>query len=561
MRTKRNTTGQGLPGKRIRLSCIQRIIVGRDSGADADVPSKPANWRTFGVAVAVLVMVGAVLPVDVNAQENAKLPDNAIARLALQREDTKTLDGVYRAVISPDGKLLATRSADQIVHVWEIKSGKTLCEIDGHVGLVTGLAFTPDGKQIVTSSPGEHEFKLIWDARTGEQVMKIPGGARHLRLRCVDDRKFASFDMATGAPIASGIWLLQQSDFPLAMSHDGQRIATKNLAAWKLGQFQIMLRPVDTPSQDEAIALTSINADPVSGDFSSDGQYFSASFRGQNHVLLWRVDQPERSRSLTGHTQQIQSIAFSQDGRLLATASWDATVRIWEVLTAQPVATLAGHSEHVCAVGFSPDDRLLASGASGRTDNSTLIWDTRRALFDSSEKNEPDAEALAGLWKNLASSDPQQAFSAIGNLIRVPEQAIELFQKEVNAVTKAIDQDNLKQLIRDLDDDRFDVRESAHEELLRLRAVADVLLQQTLKDGPSAEVQYRITRILATPVTESPMAEDEMFRLRRMIYAIELIGSGDAQRQLAALSTGHPNVAIMRDAGASLQRLTKAAGA
>jgi hypothetical protein len=367
--------------------------------------------------------------------------------------------------------------------------------------------------------------------------------------------------VSTGRELVAGNWLQQQSDVPLAMSHDGLRMATYNHLARRQGQFRINVRPLEKTSQSDAFPLTGLSADPVSGEFSSDGRHFAASCRGQNHVLLWKIDEPERNRSLTGHTQQIQAIAFSHDGRLLATASWDATVRIWEVLTARPVAALAGHSEHVCAVDFSPDDRLLASGASGRSDNSAIIWDARRAVLGPQADNPPDAEAVAASWKQLASSDPQQAFAAIGKLIQVPQQTLELFQAEVDQVTKSVDQENLKRLIRELDDDRFDVREAAHKELLRLRAVADVLLRQALKNNPSAEVEYRISRILETPVTEAPLPEDELFRLRRMIYALELIGNDDAQRQLAALSSGHPNVIIMRDAGASLLRLKDARGA
>lgn len=533
----------------------------------AVAPNPLSGWRSLGFVGAAIVAISAMLPVGVGGQETDKLPAPAVARLGQFGEGAGYV-GVYRTVVSPDGKLLATRASDQIVRVWEIESGKKLCELDGHEGRVTGLAFTPDGKQVITSSPGEREVKIVWDARTGEQVRKISGGARLLRflkdgevLRSIDDRKFGSFELASGRQITEGTWLLQQSDVPLAMSHDGQRMATYNHLARRQGQIRINVRALDASSQSDAVALTGIAADPVSGKFSSDGRYFAASCRGQNHVLLWRLDQPDRNRSLTGHTQQIQEIAFSHDGRLLATASWDATVRIWEVLTARPITSLEGHGEHVCAVQFSPDDRFLASGASGRTDNSTIVWDSRRAVLGPDATEKPTAEALAGFLKQLSSSDPQQAFTAIGNLIKVPDQALELFQKEVDTVTKAVDQENLKRLIRDLDDDQFDVRESAHKKLLRLRAVADVLLRQALKNSPSAEVEYRITRILETPLTEAPLAEDEMFRLHRMIFALELIANEGAQRQLATLSTGHPNVTIMRDAGATLQRLKEARGA
>jgi WD40 repeat protein len=59
-------------------------------------------------------------------------------------------------------------------------------------------------------------------------------------------------------------------------------------------------------------------------------------------------------RTLEGHTLAVTSVAFSPDGKLLASGSWDNTVKLWEVATGRELRTLKGHTDHATSVAFSP---------------------------------------------------------------------------------------------------------------------------------------------------------------------------------------------------------------
>ncbi|TFI54976.1 serine/threonine protein kinase [Mastigocladus laminosus UU774] len=77
------------------------------------------------------------------------------------------------------------------------------------------------------------------------------------------------------------------------------------------------------------------------------------------------------AKTLKSHSDSVNSVAFSPDGKTLASGSWDKTVKIWNVGTGQVIRTLNGHSNFVYSVAFSPDGKTLASGS---FDNTIKIW-------------------------------------------------------------------------------------------------------------------------------------------------------------------------------------------
>jgi WD40 repeat protein len=139
--------------------------------------------------------------------------------------------------------------------------------------------------------------------------------------------------------------------------------------------------------------------------FSPDGRLL-ASGSSDATVKLWDVASGTLWRTLTGHDSNVLSVAFSPDGRLLASGSLDKTVKLWDVFSGTPKETLTGHHEIINCVTFSPDGKVLASGSGDKT---IKLWDvttgtlkqtlTGHALGVESVAFSPDGKLLAsGSW-------------------------------------------------------------------------------------------------------------------------------------------------------------------
>jgi eukaryotic-like serine/threonine-protein kinase len=286
--------------------------------------------------------------------------------------DTTEVHGV---AFSPDGEQLASAGGDGTITIRDSRTGKVKKTFQAHFDTVVSIAFHPDCKHL--ASRGADQVK-VWDlTATDEPVWTEP---------CDVVRKFGTAYTVAFSPdgrlLAAGIgtdgvvrvwdWKNGQllhdlpghnfHSLPVAFSSDG-RLATAAL--------QEGLRLWD-PKTGEPLRTIHADVGPVSGlAFSADGKWLASSSYVRT-VKLWHSTTGELVHDLLHPGNQVECVAISPDGRRIASGCEDKTVRIWDTTTGREVLVLRGHKGRCECVAFSPDGHRLASASFDKT---IRIWD------------------------------------------------------------------------------------------------------------------------------------------------------------------------------------------
>ena len=297
---------------------------------------------------------------------------------------------------SPDGQKFAAASADKSVTLWDLASRRQLCELSGHRENVLGLAFSPDGRSLATAS--EDQTLRLWDAQAckprgaelkghGRKVWSVAFSADgRLLASAGEDRLVMLWDAASGAGVAT-LEGHQGRVNGVAFSPDHPVLASAGddmkLMLWDVARAPGPELKLASPSPLLGQALAQPSA--VWGlALSPNGRTLAVAGEGRGTkpcgkdfcflVSLWDLAARKALPALEGHTEKVNAVAFSPDGRTLASASDDTTVLLWSLAGRQVSARLV-HGDNVRGLAYSPDGKMLASaGADGRV----VLWDTAR---------------------------------------------------------------------------------------------------------------------------------------------------------------------------------------
>ena len=291
-------------------------------------------------------------------------------------------EAVRQMALAPDGAMVVTLSGETTVSAWDVVSGEKKYSLPAAGSYVTAIAISPDGK---TLAVGEKSGAVT--------LRELADGTE---LRSLDGQSEAVSSLAftkDGALIAAGggqgtIWLWQTADgtehsnspmkFPAPLASLAFSPRDDQLAASMWFNGSVILMDVTTGDgkvlteyENATQSVTPMGPSVWKIAFTPDGKQL-ATVGEDNKVHLWQVPEGTPGLTFSGPADFVNSIAFSADGKKLAAGSDDLTATVWDAASGALLSTLSGHSGEVTGVAFLPGGKYLATASS---DGTLRFWD------------------------------------------------------------------------------------------------------------------------------------------------------------------------------------------
>ncbi|XP_057295137.1 notchless protein homolog 1-like [Hydractinia symbiolongicarpus] len=333
---------------------------------------------------------------------------------------TSTLPGHAEAVISvafsPDGRHLASGSGDTTVRFWDINTETPHFSCKGHRHWILAISWSPDGKKLASGCKNA-EIR-IWDPETGNQLGKPLTGHKqwitwltweplHRNIEC---RRLASaskdgtiriWDVILGKTLITlsshlqsvpcirwggeGLIYSASQDRTIKVWRDEDGVLCRTLQghghwvntmalntdyAIRTGAFEPAKKDLNIKSVDQKEeALSRYN------NAKGNKPEFLVSGSDDFTLFLWQPSESKKHVArMTGHQALINDVQFSPNGRLIASASFDKSIKLWDGTSGKFVGALRGHVNSVYQIAWAADSRLLCSGSS---DSTLKVWDVK----------------------------------------------------------------------------------------------------------------------------------------------------------------------------------------
>jgi WD40 repeat protein/uncharacterized caspase-like protein len=273
---------------------------------------------------------------------------------------------VWSASVSGDGRFILTGNSDLSAHLWDLSAGKETLQFQRHTAWPVVATFSPNNAMVLTAGGSE---ALLWDAATGVALKGFVGHSGQIRALAFsadgrfmvtgsDDKTARIWDVTTGKEIRR-LQGFSERVKALALSRDGRFILSgQNYARFWDATTGKQLKVFSTKGAGDVWAVA----------FSSDERLVLTGNQ-DGSAYLYEVATGKLLKQFQGHSSLVLSVAFSPDGKSIVTGADD--VRLWDLATGREIRKFEGHSYSVRSVAFSPDGKFIVSGS---FDSTTRIW-------------------------------------------------------------------------------------------------------------------------------------------------------------------------------------------